>query len=789
MFVRAVYLLLLIFLIVDTGRVESKEILLDGSNFLNQIKIPEITLGNSAWVGNGSGCTHNTLQSAINDPSINFIQLAKNVTENIVINKSLTILGGYTSCGASQGNTLSSIDGSSDITLPTIRIVETGGNPNTVQLLRLSITGGTGGVLNAESGGGIYIYGGQQEVILGDSQVISNFSSNVGGGISINDFASLLLLDSLVAINQAVAKGGGVYCDRSYIKAIGKSPVAFNKADGPNGLGGGFYLNACDLDYEANESSEGIIQLNGISKNEAEISGGGIYANNYQMEVAGVLDYFNGDIKIGKFDAGSELANEPPVVIANNGILNPSVGNNSTSAIAVQNPIWVYCSNPNAINSVSNCLDSDVATLNLQNVTIEDNYGGVYTLLLRGLATINLHCEDYQNKLCNLISENENVSISGGLIRYAHQGLFTESTVSNFNHRIENTKIQHNHGVYIFSGNHTAHFTEPGGFLNSDWESNLRVERSLIIENNSLHNIAFAEARAEMYFTHVTIADNTFVQNTSSAIFNNSLADSTRPNSNFKINNSIVEVTGAGGLTEGADEFDFDCLLHTFGVTTPNTNITRSLLVPEAGLGFADPVNDDYHLSSTSPAIDFCNAQSFYANVDIDGEVNGWDMPLVNNLHGTHDLGADEYYDNLGLVFADLELSLNVLTTGIYQVGDVLDFELVFKNNGPNDSLNVNFQTVMENFEFYNAWSSVGGLCQQPNCFISSVPNGHQETISFSTAVQATGTIALDIIVTSQAIDSPSSNNSVHFERLVLFDPDLIFENGFEATATDGSDL
>jgi hypothetical protein len=64
-----------------------------------------------------------------------------------------------------------------------------------------------------------------------------------------------------------------------------------------------------------------------------------------------------------------------------------------------------------------------------------------------------------------------------------------------------------------------------------------------------------------------------------------------------------------------------------------------------------NPSNDDFRIKPSSPAVDYCYdiASDWYS--DMDWEEHGFDDPNKANLHGTYDLGADEYIIDNDIIF------------------------------------------------------------------------------------------------------------------------------------------
>lgn len=235
--------------------------------------------------------TYSTLQKAINAANgTKPVVLAKDCTENIVINKSLTLdLNGKTLKGYGE-NAVVTISGDIKITVQN-GTVTGGNNPEngggftisnaTVILKNLVITENqaVGTVSKGESGGG-GIYAGNANVFMQDVTVSKNSvtdSDSDGGGILIKA-GSLTMDGCTVKNNTAQDCGGGICLEHSELNTT-NCFVEDNTAD----YGAGVYF--CDSTDHAEENCTGkhdhLIIGSSISGNtllNAEDSiGGGMY--------------------------------------------------------------------------------------------------------------------------------------------------------------------------------------------------------------------------------------------------------------------------------------------------------------------------------------------------------------------------------------------------------------------------------------------------------------------------------------------------------------------------------
>ena len=173
----------------------------------------------------GSGCTHGTIQAAINaaagNPGIDTIRVSRSLAyteQALVVNtaESLEIAGGYATCAqAVPDDTLTVIDGGGAGAAPVLRLTTTG--VASVRLSRLRLVGGD--VAGDGEGGGIRYTGSLTSVLeLERCEVIGN-SAAYGGGIYAVGNGSrgrlVLRFGNLVSGNTARVSGGGIYVENA----------------------------------------------------------------------------------------------------------------------------------------------------------------------------------------------------------------------------------------------------------------------------------------------------------------------------------------------------------------------------------------------------------------------------------------------------------------------------------------------------------------------------------------------------------------------------------------------
>ena len=282
---------------------------------------PQITYPSapSADLTVGSGCTYATIAAAITAANPNdrlLIEGGVTFTENLIVNKNLTLLGGYNGC-ASGSTARTVIDGNVsgsvvniapgiNVTLQNLNItngstgVEGGGirfaigtGTGTLQLTNVDIYANQG-----FWGGGLWV-GPDAEVTGENVDIYNNTATAYGGGVRLYG-SSITLNDSNIYGNSA-PYGGGVYGSQeagfsAEINLPSSADIYDNQALTGSGLGGGVYLRQGAMtvadcsDIYSNDAIDGggayvitsTITINGscseIQYNTATGNGGGVYA-------------------------------------------------------------------------------------------------------------------------------------------------------------------------------------------------------------------------------------------------------------------------------------------------------------------------------------------------------------------------------------------------------------------------------------------------------------------------------------------------------------------------------
>ncbi|RYD14575.1 MAG: hypothetical protein EOP90_13115 [Lysobacteraceae bacterium] len=242
-------------------------------------------------VGSEPGCTHATIQAAIDaaeaNPGEDFIRIPHSriwgdLALLIDTGQSLYLEGFWSDCNTIDGTQYTTLDGAGGAAAPVLRIAGAG---HFVSLDGLTIRNGDVDGVSGK-GGGIY-YRGNGTLYLGRTSIINN-TAGLGGGL----YAEGTGVDALVVVlgnvgitgNIARDSGGGVFAEavRFYMTESPGSVIAFNEATGYDvlgtthgGYGGGLVVNnTTSLHGYATIGSAGVGNTGAIYANTARYGGG-----------------------------------------------------------------------------------------------------------------------------------------------------------------------------------------------------------------------------------------------------------------------------------------------------------------------------------------------------------------------------------------------------------------------------------------------------------------------------------------------------------------------------------
>ena len=206
-----------------------------------------------------SGCgdwDYRTITAAVNASSsgdaIHVAEGTYNETVNVQ-NKSLTILGGYsTDWGTPDPQVYETIiDAESGRSA--IRLVSEGGN-NTGTVDGFTVRGGN----SSGQGGGFWVSGYRATI---SNNWIHDNQAGYGGGISVKDAIGVTIEDNLIEDNTSTADGGGIRVEEATVSIIGNN-IRSNRGS----YGGGISV----------RNSTATVDDNSVRRNVAESGGGGM---------------------------------------------------------------------------------------------------------------------------------------------------------------------------------------------------------------------------------------------------------------------------------------------------------------------------------------------------------------------------------------------------------------------------------------------------------------------------------------------------------------------------------
>ncbi|WP_395377459.1 hypothetical protein [Marinicella sp. W31] len=560
-------------------------------------------------------CDYASIQDALDAISpvtienIRVVAGTYNETLNIA-DQSINIIGGYADCAAAENDTR--ITG----TVSTLDAIAHGmvisaaidGDAEIVNITGLNVVNGMAGFL---SSGGLNIIG-EVNVAIFESRIGENVGNN-GGGIYIENPATLFLNDTLVENNDAVI-GGGVYCNGCTLLMNGASGISNNDANGNgviDGVGGGLYLvdnaQASILSGAKSPSSNNY----GIHNNDAADIGGGIYVEASELTLFGDL---------AGFGFGN---NTDPVNVTNNSAANAGGGFYITDNSTV-NATVIDISNNVSGNLGAGIYASGNSELNIN----------------LGLNTPLESCWTVDRTKCNRMHNNNIANGSetdgqGGAIRAIN------SSVNVRHVWFENNDAGEGFGAVIY------HVNQAG--------------TGLIMENNIMYENGFPTGQ-DSSLIHVISANTTLRFNTlvDNNISNEILRFIGGGDDTFNVENTIIHnnnsdtVLSVANVGLGNAILNFDCVLVHSDNSLPGSASDVFIGDPN----FFDRDNGDLHLTSSSVlALDRCGQAGSSIGRDMDREDRQIDLLGENNdLSDFIDIGADEYIGNdlnLDIIFAD----------------------------------------------------------------------------------------------------------------------------------------
>lgn len=546
------------------------------------------------FVGAGSGCTHTTIQAAIDSaasqPGFDRIRIASNQTYTAqaltITAQAVTLEGGYANCNSVAPTpgaltTISGQGGSADSVISLNAV-----NGPGLNLTNLYIIHGDE-ALNS-FGGGLDLRG-SGPVSLVNVNIALNYAGYGGGIYAKGEGAGRLILNiganTVISDNVAFASGGGIYIEGTATLTAISSPAGVFRNQAPNGFGGGIriYGNA-----DATIASAGVGNAGFLFENSAQY-GGAIAA-----DAAGAGD----DMQILIY----ATVLDRPVKIENN---TASIAGGAFYSKGYC-PDFNYDCNLVILKSYEIQVFGNSAPDGAAAFFEADVYDSSRWIARRGIGGIpgGVDCVAVN---CNILLSNSTGNSTGAIVKVTSGSKFDVSRMV----------MANNSGGHLVDA--ASEYVEHGSIV---------IESSLLVNNNVAQALLRTTDRAEMLIESTTVTANTI------AITKSVL----QTNNQIELFRSIIWQPGTRTLTNlggAARLFTSNVLASdTFGFPFGPTIISED---PR----FKQPAVGDYNLQAASPAVDFSSPTNA-PGIDLLGYSTGRDISLKADRFGTRDLGMAE---------------------------------------------------------------------------------------------------------------------------------------------------
>ncbi len=546
------------------------------------------------WVGAGPPCNFQTLQTAIGAvPDGAILHLASNQAYDdinvMILDKSLTIQGGYADCTGTPSNELTVLTGAAAGSAPVL-LIDSGTFHRDVVLRYLAVRGGLRGGIEVS---------GYETVSIERSRIDANDAPD-GGGVRVlgvaPDTTLLKLTESIVGSgavppvggNHADGDGGGIYCTNATVQLRGAA-VRGNQAAGVGGAGGGIYLEQCVLQtgYNVYATAELGPFTALVSDNLAAGPGGGIYASDASiLQLGPASDRIAIEDNHTTYNGGGVYLHGAGTQLTGDGI---SIDGNVADAFGGAG----YVTESAQITLKRNTPPPPPAPAAGE----------------KGGFVLSTGCS--RPVECSTVSGNRAEANTGGAFYVAGASLTLLQTLV------------------------SANYSEGGSVLLVHDGSVVRIENSLIAANDANgFNLVRVIDGSSLAINSSTIAGNA-TGATLVRLFSDGGAN------NLFLGNSIVWQPDTTVLQ--------DTLIDTVTSTCMNAHENLSIIAQTHDPGFVDAADGDYRLHAGSANIDACTDPFALQTVDILGR---WRPTDLGPDHGSGDFdrGAYELPDR---IFAD----------------------------------------------------------------------------------------------------------------------------------------
>lgn len=547
-------------------------------------------------VGSGAGCTHSTIQSAIDaavasaaDDEIHLGASAypDQALQILGAEGRLALIGGYADCAAAEP------------------------------------TGGARTMLGGTSTQSVVRISASADVRLWHLDIQAGHATDFGGGVRFTTVtaASLDLLDTLVRNNEARAGGGiaiengnpDVTAEQVRLSLRGDSNVLGNVARNEGGTtfgGGGIHCTRASVQ---------IADSSHVSQNRTETHGGGIHADDCRIEI-GSRGIGGAVLWANHASAnGGGLFARGPLATIDIYTVDPTqparvVGNSAYYGSALQL--------------------RDGANARLFDVNIEANTGSV-----RGVVYVDTVAD---------APAPESIFVMRGGIDGAPAGAVACAEPEACNRIAGNTapygwvSVIDLRGRSAQAGSATAFLLGTRIEGNTGADQMLRIAPGILVAEGMLvvGNTADAligEAEGTLTIADSTITGNTFRPGTAVVQARGDCDEGT--DGGTRIERSIIWQPGLSLIAaDPGHPLQTDCFTHLVGNDFGALPAAGDRIVADPW--FVDPGTGNYHLSPASPALDFAPADEYGTTRDRGPRV--FDLPGSPNRFGPQDLGAYE---------------------------------------------------------------------------------------------------------------------------------------------------